>query len=126
MTTAAPLDPRADPADLRWTYPRARAVSNYDGDTVLLVVDVGLEASRRVRVRLARIDTPELRQAGGAAAKARAAELLAVEPLVLTTIKDRTEKHGRYLAEVVNGAGVNVTDALIAEGFGRPYSGGRR
>lgn len=109
-----------------WHYPRARSLGNYDGDTVTLEIDVGLSTLRRVTVRLARVNTPEMRDAGGAAAKRRTTELVALEPLEVTTIKDRTEKYGRYLAEIINADGVNVADQLIAEGHGWPYEGGRR
>lgn len=109
-----------------WHYPRARALSNYDGDTVALEIDVGLSTYRRVTVRLARVNTPELRDAGGAAARDRVAELLADDPLEVTTIRDRTEKYGRYLAEIVTASGENVADVLLAEGHARPYAGGRR
>lgn len=113
-------------ADPVWHYPRARALSNYDGDTVSLEIDVGLSCYRRVTVRLARVNTPELKDAGGAAAKRRTAELVALAPLEVTTLKDKTEKYGRYLAEIINAEGVNVADQLIEEGLGWPYAGGRR
>lgn len=109
-----------------WHYPRARALSNHDGDTVTLEIDVGLSTFRRVTVRLARVNTPEMSDAGGAAAKARTAELVALAPLQVTTIKDKVEKFGRYLAEIINAEGVNVADQLMAEGLGWTYSGGRR
>lgn len=109
-----------------WHYPRARSLGNYDGDTVTLEIDVGLSTCRRVTVRLARVNTPELKDAGGAAAKRRTAELVALAPLKVTTIKDRVEKYGRYLCEIWNAEGVNVSDQLIAEGLGWHYDGGRR
>ncbi len=109
-----------------WHYPRARALSNYDGDTVTLEIDVGLSTYRRVTVRLARVNTPEMKDAGGAAAKRRTAELVALAPLEVTTLKDKTEKYGRYLAEIINAEGVNVSDQLIEEGLGWHYEGGRR
>ena len=46
-----------------WHYPRARALANYDGDTVTLEIDVGLSTYRRVTVRLARVNTPEMKEA---------------------------------------------------------------
>ena len=113
-------------ADPVWHYPRARSLGNYDGDTVTLEIDVGLSTFRKVTVRLARVNTPEMKEAGGADAKRRTAELVAVVPLEVTTIKDKTEKYGRYLAEIINADGVNVADQLMAEGLGWPYEGGRR
>lgn len=109
-----------------WHYPRAVALENYDGDTVKLEIDVGLSTFRVVKVRLARVNTPELHHEGGQAAKRRTGELLAAAPLQVTTIKDKTEKYGRYLAEIINADGVNIADQLIEEGHGWPYSGGRR
>ena len=120
MTTTAV---RPDPT---WHYPRARSLGNYDGDTVTLEIDVGLSALRRVTVRLARVNTPELKDAGGAAARNRVMELLAGQVLEVTTIKDRTEKYGRYLAEIILGDGRNLSDVLVEEGHAWPYAGGRR
>lgn len=110
-----------------WTYPRSKAVSVRDGDTCTVDVDCGLHTHRIIIVRLAHINAPELRDEGGAASRDRLAELLlGRDPLVVTTIRDRTEKYGRMLAVIVNVDGVNVAEQLIAEGLGRPYEGGRR
>lgn len=109
-----------------WTYPRCRALSNYDGDTVKLDVDCGLSTHRQIVVRLAHVNTPELKDAGGAAARDRATELLAVEPLTVTTVRDRTERYGRYLATIVNADGLDVGATLLAEGHATAYEGGRR
>lgn len=109
-----------------WTYPRCRALSNYDGDTVKLNIDCGLSTHRIVTVRLAHVNTPELRHENGPAARDRARELLAVEPLTVTTIRDRTEKYGRYLARIVNADGLDIGEQLMAEGLATPYESGRR
>lgn len=113
-------------ADPQWTYPRARALRVHDGDTVKLEIDCGLSTFRIIWIRLAHINTPELSDAGGAVARDRLAELLSAGPLQVTTTKDKTEKYGRYLAEIVNSDGVDVAQQLIQEGLGRPYEGGRR
>lgn len=80
-----------------------------DGDTLDLVVDLGLETARDVRVRVYGVDTPEHRGAE------RPAGLRATEwvvgwlndadhlekwPLVVDTHKDSTGKFGRWLADV--------------------------
>lgn len=109
-----------------WTYPRCRALKVHDGDTVQLLVDQGLSTYRTIWVRMADINTPELKEAGGAAAKERFAELLQAEPLTVTTIRDRTEKYGRYLARIANAEGIDVGAQLLAEGHATPYQGGRR
>ena len=109
-----------------WTYPRCRVLKVHDGDTVQLEVDQGLSTYRRVWVRLAHINTPELKHADGSAARQRLRDLLAAEPLTVTTIRDRTEKYGRYLAEIRNADGVDVGEQLLQEGLATAYEGGRR
>lgn len=109
-----------------WTYPRCRALSNYDGDTVKLDIDCGLSTHRIITIRLAHVNTPELKDEGGAAARDRARELLAIEPLTVTTIRDRTEKYGRYLARIYNNEGVDIGQKLVDEGHATLYEGGRR
>lgn len=112
--------------DDTWTYPRCRALSNYDGDTVKLDVDCGLSTHRVIVVRLAHINAPELRDKGGAAARDLVTVLLSVSPLTVTTIRDRTEKYGRYLARIVNADGVDIGQALVDEGMATTYESGRR
>lgn len=112
--------------DNTWTYPRCRALSNYDGDTVKLFIDCGLSTYRHITVRLAHVNTPELKHEGGTAARDRARELLAIEPLTVTTIRDRTEKYGRYLARIYNANGTDIGQRLVDEGLATPYESGRR
>jgi len=108
-----------------YTY-TARALRVVDGDTCLLEIQLGLRVATTQMIRLAHVNTPELKDAGGAAARDRFRELLAVEPLTVTTTRDRTEKFGRYLAVVVNADGVDVGAQLLAEGMAVPYESGRR
>jgi micrococcal nuclease len=121
-----PRTAQAADVDPVWHYPRARSLGNYDGDTVTLEVDVGFSTLRRITVRLARVNTPELKDAGGAAARDRTRELVFDEVLKVTTIKDRTEKYGRYLAEIWLADGRNLADVLVEEGHAWPYASGRR
>jgi micrococcal nuclease len=109
-----------------WTYPRCRALKVHDGDTVQLEVDQGLSTYRHIWVRIAHINAPELKHEKGTAVRERLALLLAAEPLTVTTIRDRTEKYGRYLAAIVNAHGVEVGQQLLEEGLAVPYEGGRR
>lgn len=94
-----------------------------DGDTVLLDIDLGLSTHRVIDVRVAHINAPELAATGGTAARDRLAVLVAAEPLTVTTIKDRTERYGRYLAVITNAAGTDVGAQLLAEGLAKPYEG---
>lgn len=108
-----------------WTYPRCTAISVHDGDTLTVDVDCGLSTHRIITVRVAHIDAPELRTPAGVAARDRLITLTA-GPLVITTIKDRTEKYGRMLAVIVNAAGVDCGARLIADGLAVAYEGGAR
>lgn len=113
---------------VRYEY-AALVVAVVDGDTVDLDIDLGLRTFRRDRFRLAGVDAPELRAADpepGRAAKAELARLLPMGAAVtVRTEKDRTEKYGRWLATVLNGA-VNVNERMVTGGFAKPYDGGPR
>lgn len=83
-------------------------ISNYDGDTMDFLIDQGLDTSRKITVRLFGVDTPEMR--GGTPeskiladnAKQYVFNALSKATYVrIKTIKDSTEKYGRYLAKVI-------------------------
>ena len=91
-----------------------------DGDTIDIQLDLGMSIFRRERVRLWGIDAPEMRTKLGKEARAylvnRANEKgWLVNPLYVRTIKDETDKYGRYLAIVYEQpADMNVDiEALI-------------
>lgn len=68
-----------------------------DGDTYILLIDVGFDILTRQRVRLSRINTPELSTPEG------------------------KDVYGRYLAEVTLEDGTNFNDYLLEKGFAKPY-----
>ena len=93
-----------------------------DGDTIVLMIDLGFETYERKTVRLARINAPEMSTDAGKAAKAYLVGLLGPdEVLTVRTIKDRKEKYGRYLVEVIGSHG-NVNDAMLMAGHAVEYS----
>ena len=107
-----------------WTY-YATVTKIVDGDTIDVRVDLGFKISFEQRLRLARIDTWEVRgseREQGLIAKARVEELTPVgSQVVIRTEKDKTGKYGRYIAEVYYLDGEeygNLTDLLITEGHG--------
>lgn len=101
----------------------ARYVSNHDGDTAILVVDFGtlthgVTLELPLTVRLADIDTWELGQAKGAAARDFThAALAGATTLVLETFKAQ-DKYGRVLARVWFD-GRYLPDELRAAGFAK-------
>ena len=117
---AALMPARADPPDADSLYHyRAVIIEVYDGDTVTADVDLGFSVwVRGERLRLARIDAPEVRGAdkeAGFAARDFLRDKILNKPIIVQTIRDRKGKYGRYIAELWLD-GENVNDRLVAEG----------
>lgn len=103
---------------------RAKVLRVVDGDTIYLSVDMGLETTRILEVRLYGINCPEMHDTpAGPAAKAYTEAWLGFHAnldgwLLLRTIKDKREKYGRYLALVLDGDGEGacLNDMLVDAG----------
>lgn len=101
----------------------AKVLRVVDGDTIEVELDLGLRVYRVERLRLLRVDTPELR--GGTAAsksEAQVAKQFVVDwcaeragQVVVETFKG--DSFGRWLAEVQDVDGESLNDALRAEGW---------
>lgn len=112
---------------------RAQLIRVVDGDTLDLEVDLGFGIAKADRFRLAGINAPEVRgadKARGELATMCLRDLLenaADGWVTVRTTKDKREKYGRYLAQVlVTGRDGTVTDvgaALVTEGLAAPYYG---
>ena len=101
----------------------AKFLTNYDGDTIKFMVDLGFGILKKITVRLAGIDTPELRSKDKAtkekAYEARSfvfKKLADAKDIVVKTQKDKTGKYGRYIADVIV-AGENLGDILVMRGL---------
>ena len=101
----------------------AIVISVYDGDTITVSVDMGFHITQTMSVRLARINSPEVR--GGSSTEGLEARdylrsILLGKKVTLVTYKDGKEKYGRYLADVYLGEPrvFNcVNDMMVAKGF---------
>lgn len=103
-------------------YP-AEVLAIKDADTAVVLADLGFETWRHVTVRLAGINTRELRQPGGREARTRLAELLPPESMV-TLISNRYDKYGgRVLGRLIRHDGTDVADLLTSEGWATPWDG---
>jgi micrococcal nuclease len=112
-----------------YTY-RAKITEVHDGDTCKAEIDAGFRITFTDQLRLARVNAPELTALDPAVkAKAVAARdflaglVLGKEVIVVTR---KTEKYGRYLAEVYYAEGTaqkNASDALLASGNAVAYKG---
>ena len=108
-----------------WTY-RARLVRAIDGDTIEVLLDLGFDVTITAAVRVAGVDTPELR-GGTPASRELGREAAAFTerwcggqgdwPLTVVTSKDRS--FARYVGAVGKG-GDDLAGALIADGHGIP------
>lgn len=89
-----------------WHYPRVEIVRVLDGDTVEARLDLGFHTFRREILRLDGVNAPEIRgpeREAGLVAKHRLQSLIEIGPVSVTTIRDKTEKYGRYLAVLWRG-----------------------
>ena len=107
---------------------KAEVLSNYDGDTITVKIDLGFTTYVKQQLRLARIDTPELRgeeKARGQVVRDYVRELIGGKEVYVRTEKDKTGKYGRYIADVFYdnaGEWINLNDHLLAIGFAEPYN----
>ena len=115
--------------DLQLYVYKACVVSVYDGDTCTVNIDLGLNTwIHEEKIRLARIDAPEIRGAEreqGIVSRDYLRELILDRDIILNTIKDKKGKYGRYLGEIWikddNDVYYNVNDKMVAEGYAVYY-----
>ena len=112
---------------------KATVIRILDGDSVVLSADLGFKVFIEIPVRLAHIDTPELRSSDeGEAARAMEAkqkliELLADPNVIIRSFKPfKGDKFGRWLVEIINSQGVNVNQMLLDLGLAVPYEGKKK
>jgi micrococcal nuclease len=94
-----------------------------DGDTVDARVELGLETSRVVRLRLDGMDAPELKTARGVEVASELRGMLEGQMARVEIL--RKEKYGRYLAVIWLGD-KNVNAWMISTGRAVEYHGGKR
>jgi len=107
-----------------YTY-KAEFVDNYDGDTVTMDIDLGLNVwVRDQKLRLYGIDTPELRgsdrEFGLEVRDYVKSRLEGAETILVETHKDSTGKYGRWLATIY-ADGINLNEELVLMDFAKVY-----
>lgn len=107
---------------------RAFLTKIVDGDTIYARVDLGFDTYRVMEIRLYGIDTPEKRgptKDAGLAAKKYVEDWFLTEApdglFILESIKDKTEKFGRFLG-IIHSYDAVLNDALVASGHAVPYT----
>jgi len=107
---------------------RATVRQVHDGDTLRLDVDLGFDIHHAsLDVRLLGIDCPELGRPDGLGERARGFVVAWFAKhgtqCVIETVRDQTEKYGRYLATIVSADGADLIADLQAAGLAKPYDG---
>jgi micrococcal nuclease len=90
-----------------------------DGDTLHVLANLGCDVQVAMTVRLYGVNAPEASTNAGLIAKAFVEGWVAAHGPVfsLRTVKDKREKYGRYLADLVPIAGgESLCEALLAAG----------
>ncbi len=112
-----------------YTY-HAQLIEVIDGDTLWLDIDLGFQMFTKQKIRLARINSPEIDTAAGKKTKQYIQKKLSGAHLVIETRK--REKYGRYLAlvyyhpshsdynEILN-FGTLLNDELVDRGLAVRY-----
>jgi micrococcal nuclease len=98
---------------------KARIIKVYDGDTVTAIVDLGFNVSVKEKLRLSRINTPEVRgeqRPDGLISRDKLRERILDKDVIIKTIRDKKGKYGRYIAEIIL-EDENINDWLVTEGL---------
>jgi micrococcal nuclease len=115
-----------------YEYAIKEIVKIVDGDTIDIVIDLGFSLSKKERVRLAGIDSPESRtkdleeKAMGIEAKEFLARRLKDgEPSNLFVKTEKDGKYGRMLGWIFIGK-TNLNEEMIYRGYAWKYDGGKK
>lgn len=97
----------------------------HDGDTVKLTIDLGFGMHfASGPMRLAGINAPELKDAGGIEARDHLAAMISIDrPFLVNTVKDKRDKYGRVLVVICPDGPENLSanDRMIGAGYARAY-----
>lgn len=104
---------------------KANVTSVYDGDTFTADIDLGLGVFiKKQKLRLSRIDAPELRgeeREAGLLSRDFLRDKIDGKQIIIQTIKDKKGRYGRYIAEIfivdVSDNLININDLLVDNGF---------
>jgi len=101
-----------------------------DGDTIDIVFDLGFKVSTQQRVRLARIDAPELRSKDPKEREKAQETKKYVENKLkqckeLKVVTYKTGKFGRFLVDIFVD-GKNLNNELVEKGLAKRYESKRR
>jgi len=105
---------------------KAKVLEIYDADTIRVEINLGFgftwrgSDNRGVEIRLFGLNAPEMRgteKETGIKSRDRLREQILDKEITLKTIKDKSEKFGRYLGIIIKKDGTNINEWLISEGL---------
>lgn len=117
--------PNRETRQIMFEY-EAKAVRVIDGDTIELDIDLGFSITRREKVRLYGVNTPELTDKDPAIrkkaleAKQAVINMVMGKTLQIKTLKDKLDKYGRILV-IIHVNGFIVNDELVSANLAEPY-----
>ena len=121
-----------------YTY-RGRLIRVVDGDTIEVDIDLGFNVLLGQRkLRLAELDTPEIKTEEGKYAKQVTTDWLKENTILkkqltefityvtFETLSDKPDKYGRILAKVYGKDGTTLNQYLVDKGIAKFYDGGKK
>jgi micrococcal nuclease len=105
---------------------KAKVLEIYDADTIRVELNLGFglvwrgSDNRGVEIRLYGLNAPEMKGSDknkGTISRDKLREQLLNQEITLKTIKDKSEKFGRYLGIIIKEDGTNINEWLINEGL---------
>lgn len=105
---------------------RAKILTVHDGDTCLAQIDLGFDVAILRSLRLNGLNAPEVtgpQRKDGEVARDFLAAMIQGKTVVIRTTKDRNDKYGRMLAEILLNDGRNVNAEMIRTGHAVVWDG---
>jgi len=91
-----------------------------DGDTIDVTIDLGFNVQYTERVRLARINAPELSTDAGKLVKTFMVDSLEGKNVTIKTEKNKFDKYGRWIAEIYYNE-QSINQLLLDKNMAVPY-----
>lgn len=113
-----------------YEYAIKEVVKVVDGDTIDVLIDLGFNLTKKERIRLAGIDTPESRTRNLEEKKMglEAKEYLQNKLDNCNDLRVKTEKDGKYgrMLGWIHGNDENINNIMVTEGYAWEYDGGTK
>ena len=103
---------------------KGKIIRVIDGDTYEAIINIGFGVKQLFRIRLAGVDTPELKTDKGKKVKEEISKLLTDKDVIAKEFP-KADKFGRALA-YIELDGKDITDLILENDWGKEYYGGKK